>query len=126
MNEPRAEEVRKILAAAEQIVTSDLTLIECDRVLYRAVATSGLSEAGAVELRGALMTAARTWHVLHVIDEVVERARLPFPAEPVRALDAIHLSSALVAAGAVTDVRVLTLDSRVRVNARALGLPTVP
>ena len=58
--------------------------------------------------------------------EVLDRARRPFPAEPIRSLDAIHLASAMLAAGSGTELAVLSLDPRVRASAVALGLPTVP
>jgi uncharacterized protein with PIN domain len=38
LDEPTAPAVRRLLGEAEVIVASDLTLIECDRVLLRAVA----------------------------------------------------------------------------------------
>lgn len=59
-------------------------------------------------------------------DDVVQRARRPFPLESVRTLDAPHLASALVARSAAPDLRVLTLDQRVRENAERLGSGTVP
>jgi hypothetical protein len=58
--------------------------------------------------------------------QVIDRARQPFPKEPVRALDALHLSSALVARAAIPDVVVLSLGAIVRENARALGFDLVP
>ena len=42
--EPTGEEVRNALGAAERVLTSELTLIECDRVLHRAEALGELSE----------------------------------------------------------------------------------
>ena len=58
--------------------------------------------------------------------DVIDRARRPFPVEPVRTLDALHLSSALVASAVVTDLGLLSLDERVRAAGRALGLRIVP
>jgi hypothetical protein len=58
--------------------------------------------------------------------EVVDRARSPFPGEPIRTLDALHLASALVARAAVADLAVLSLDEKVRAVGRALGLPVTP
>ena len=43
-------------------------------------------------------------------------------AEPVRTLDAVHLSTALLFAGAYPDLAMLTFDERVARNAEALGL----
>jgi uncharacterized protein with PIN domain len=45
-DEPTAPAVRRLLGEAEVIVASDLTLIECDRVLLRAVALKELTEKG--------------------------------------------------------------------------------
>ena len=50
----------------------------------------------------------------------------PFPGEPIRALDAIHLATALVIRDIYPDLRVLSLDQRVRQNAVALGFEVVP
>lgn len=50
----------------------------------------------------------------------------PFPVEPIRALDAIHLASAIVARDVWRDLAVLSLDERVRVNAVRFGLPVLP
>ncbi len=57
---------------------------------------------------------------------VVERSRQPFPVEPVRSLDAIHLSSALEARRALPGLHVLSLDDRVRQNALKPGFEVVP
>ena len=56
----------------------------------------------------------------------MEFARGPFPGEPIRALDAIHLATALVIRDIYPDLRVLSLDQRVRQNAAALGFEVVP
>ncbi|TMI74504.1 MAG: hypothetical protein E6H05_08125 [Bacillati bacterium ANGP1] len=58
--------------------------------------------------------------------EVVARARSPFPGEPIRTLDALHLASAVVARAAVADLAFLSLDEKVRASGRALGLRVMP
>jgi hypothetical protein len=50
----------------------------------------------------------------------------PFPVGPVRALDALHLATALAARAAAPDVRVLSPDQRVRENAARFGFAVVP
>lgn len=126
LDEPTASSVRRLLAEAEIIVASDLTLIECDRVLLRAVALKELTEAEAADRRAHLVTAAAHWQVLRIAAEVVDRARLPFPGDPIRILDAIHLASLLVARSAVVGLRLLSLDERVRQAARGLGVAVEP
>jgi predicted nucleic acid-binding protein len=48
-DESPADEVRRLLAGADVIFASDLTLIECTRVLIRAVLLGELNEAEAAE-----------------------------------------------------------------------------
>ena len=126
LGEPSGKAVRSALAGAETIVSSDLTLVECDRVLIRAVALGKISEAQAADRRAALGMAAACWHILKVAGDVVERARRPFPQEPIRTLDALHLSSALTARSALPGLELLSLDERIRDNAQALGFRTRP
>jgi hypothetical protein len=126
LDEEAASLVRQALSAAPMVVASDFTLIECDRVLHRAAALGELTEAEAADRRAHLAAAAAHWHVLRIGSEVVERARQPFPGDPIRTLDAIHLSSALVARTAIAGLAVLSLDERIRGSARRLGLTVVP
>lgn len=67
-----------------------------------------------------------SWHILELSDGVIARARAPFPAEPVRSLDAIHLASAWSILSAAGEVTALSLDERVRSNARDMGMKVVP
>ncbi|MGA8706482.1 MAG: type II toxin-antitoxin system VapC family toxin [Steroidobacteraceae bacterium] len=126
LDEESATEVRRSLTDAELILASDLTLIECDRVLLRAVAVGELSEAEASDRRAHLVMAASHWHLLRIAPEIVERARQAFPGDPIRTLDAIHLASALTARGAVAGLSLLSLDDRVRRAGRGLGFAVLP
>ena len=126
LDEAAAAEVRQLLSDAEIIVSSDLTLIECDRVLIRAITLGVLSEADAADRRAQLSAAAAHWHLLRIAPEVVDRARQPFPGEPIRSLDAIHLASTLVARSAVSGLKLLSLDDRIRSAARKLGVGVLP
>jgi predicted nucleic acid-binding protein len=126
LDEAAAERVRQCLSEATMIVASDLTLIECDRVLQRAIALGELSEAEAADRHAYLVAAASQWHILHLAEEVVDRARLPFPVEPIRTLDAIHLASALSARSALPGLRLLSLDERVRGAGKKLGFALLP
>lgn len=118
--------VRQTLAETEIVLASDLTLIECDRVLHRAAALGELTEAEVADRRAHLTTAAAHWHVLRLGSEVVDRARRPFPGDPVRTLDAIHLASVLVARSAIAGLELLSLDDRIRAVGKKLGLTLLP
>jgi uncharacterized protein with PIN domain len=126
LDEATAPKVRELLGGAEIIVASDLTLIECDRVLVRATTLGELTEAEAADRRAQLATAASHWHVLRIAQEVVDRARQPFLGEPIRTLDAIHLASTLTARNAIRGLGLLSLDERVRSSAKKLGIEVLP
>jgi predicted nucleic acid-binding protein len=126
LDEDSAAEVRRLLGAQDYIVASDLTLIECDRVLIRAAVLGELTEADGADRRRHLTEASAHWQILRTSPEIVDRARRPFPGEPIRTLDAIHLASALVARAAVDGLKLLSLDDRVRRAASALGLEILP
>ena len=126
MDEPAGRSVRERLGRSEIVIASDLTLIECDRVVIRAAMLGDLTEADAADRRAHLTTAAAHWNVLRVSADIVERARRPFPGEPIRTLDAIHLASALVARSASPGLEMLSLDDRIRTAAKKLGFPVQP
>lgn len=84
-----------------------------------------VSEADARRARSLLTRAASQWAILALGEAVCARAGQAFPVEPVRALDALHLASALEALGAAADLRMLSLDERISRNAEALGIETV-
>ena len=56
-----------------------------------------------------------------VTADTLARVGRPFPVEPIRTLDAIHLATAEVLGESPQLVTIVTRDARVRVNARALG-----
>lgn len=126
LDEGAAQDVRRSLAEAENVVASDLTLTECDRVLIRAAALGELTEVEAADRRANLTGVAAHWHVLRVAPEIVDRARQPFPGEPIRTLDAVHLASVLTARTAIAGLRLLSLDGRIRKAAKKLGLELLP
>ena len=126
LEQEHAELVAKTLAEAEFVIASDLTLIECDRVLIRAVVLDELQESDAVHRQARLNAVSTRWTLLTLDEEIIERARRPFPAEPVRTLDAIHLATALTARKAMSDLAMLSLDDRIRKAADRLGFLLLP
>jgi predicted nucleic acid-binding protein len=61
---------------------------------------------------------------LELVPPVLLRALEPFP-EPIRALDALHLASALFLQSRGQDVRLATYDDRMLRAARALRIPVL-
>lgn len=126
LGETLGDVVRRHLEDASTIVTSDLTLVECDRAIIRSMALGGLDASRADELHTALAVAARTWNILRIAQPVVARARGPFPLEPVRSLDALHIASALLVREALSELALLSLDERVRKVGLRLGFELLP
>ena len=126
LDEDCGESARSQLAAATAVSASDLTLIECDRALRRAATTGRLIADESSRMQTALDAASAHW-TLHAMDaEIVQRSGRAFPCETIRALDAVHLATALAVRNLFPDVRVLSFDDRIRGNPAALGFEVVP
>lgn len=126
LGEAAASRVREVLRRAELVMASDLVLIECDRVLIRAITLGEIDEGTAADRRAHLNAAAAHWHLYRLTLDIVDRARRPFPAEPVRTLDAIHLASALAVRSTIPSVELLSLDDRIRRAGEQLGFRLQP
>jgi uncharacterized protein len=104
-------------------ITSALTLAEAARAIVRARATERLTpEAERAAVR-ALRRFERRCYIVAVTEDILARVRRPFPIEPIRTLDAVHLATAESLGEPPPLITVVTRDTRVRDNARALGYP---
>lgn len=126
LGEAEGEEVRRQLAGAQEVFASVLTLVETNRVLIRAQAVERLSEGDVVDRRRVLARASRHWRLLQLHEEILDRAGRPFPGEPIRTLDALHLASALATRAAVSELAMLSLDSSIRRTSSDLGFEVYP
>lgn len=126
LGEVGGSRVREVFRRAELVFASDLVLIECDRVLIRAVTLGEIDEATAVDRRAHLNAAAAHWHMFRLSLDIVERARRAFPLEPIRTLDAIHLASALAVRSTIPALELLSLDDRIRRAGEQLGFRLRP
>lgn len=118
--------VHETLRQADRVVTSVITDVECARAIVRGSSLGHLTRAQAVVLVRQSREAQAGWDRIELSDAVRDRAAAPFPVEPMRSLDAIHVASAELAERALGDVTVLSFDDRVRANTTALGLPVLP
>lgn len=112
----------RALQGADYVVASDLTLIECERALHRAEHLGKISAEDRERLALELAQCAASWTQLSLSEDIVARARGPFPGEPNRSLDALHLASALSAKALIPELALLSLDDRMCRSGRALGL----
>jgi predicted nucleic acid-binding protein len=126
LGEPGHQRILEELSNARQVVTSTITAIECARALTRARLTNRLKPAEELAGLRLLDEAAAAWNVLDISDQVAARARGEFPREPIRTLDALHLATASVFVDALGSLVMLSLDDRVRENAKAMNLALAP
>ena len=126
LGEPHQDEIVAELSKANEVVTSTITAIECGRALLRARIEGRVKPTEEMAALRLLDDAVERWTVLGLSDEVDRRARQEFPNEPLRTFDALHLATASVFAEALGDIRMLSLDDRVRDNARSLGMTIAP
>ena len=122
LGESDAPEIAARIQETADPVCSILTILETQRALVRAERErpSGGRQLGL--LRRELAEASADWNVLEITPEICVRAGEPFPVEPVRTLDAIHLATALQFARAFPSLLVLSFDERILVNLEPLGL----
>jgi predicted nucleic acid-binding protein len=102
-------------------ITSALTFAEAGRAIVRGRATGRLTveeERGAIL---ALQTFERRCTVVAVSSDVLARVARPFPIEPIRTLDAVHLATLELLGDPPQLMTLITRDGRIRENAKALG-----
>ena len=109
------------MRAADRLITSALTFAEANRALARARVSGRLSAAEERDAIRGLLTFRRRCEIVDVSDEVLVRAGRPFPIEPIRTLDAIHIATAELLSEPPQVVMFVTRDKRVSENARSLG-----
>lgn len=117
----RDADALKSVRTRGRTVTSALTIAEAFRAILRARAAARLTtdqERAAVR---ALRRFERRCFLVAVTDPILARVRRPFPVEPIRTLDAVHLATAELLGEPPALIVVVTRDARVRANAQALG-----
>jgi len=112
---------RSAVAMRGRRVTSALTLAETARAIVGARVAGRLTPEQERASVRALRRFERRCYVVAVTDAVLARVRRPFPIEPIRTLDAVHLATAELLGELPPLMTIVTRDSRVRENAEALG-----
>jgi predicted nucleic acid-binding protein len=115
-----ADALKSVRARGRQ-VTSALTIAEAARAILRARAAARLTADQEQTAVRALRRFERRCFLVAVTDAVLTRVRRPFPIEPVRTLDAVHLATTELLGEPPPLIVVVTRDVRVRENAQALG-----
>ena len=114
---------RQAIGRKGRRITSALTFAESTRSLTRARVSGRISpEQERAALRW-LRSFRRRCDVMIITESVLVRAGRPYPVEPIRTLDAIHLASAEELGESPPLITIVTRNARVRNNALALGHP---
>jgi predicted nucleic acid-binding protein len=112
------------LTAAE-VYTSALTIVETTRAIRRARREGRISKAHAIRAERQLVAIESSCVTIALTSAVLGRARVEFPVEPVRTLDALHLASLQIVSEKLP-LDLVSCDERVRRNAVALGFEVSP
>lgn len=101
--------------------TSALTLAEFARSVVRVRTAGHIDDAQARAALSWLRRFQRGCDIVEIDDGVLARVRRPYPREPIRTLDAIHLATVELRDEDPSLVAVVTRDRRIADNARAMG-----
>jgi hypothetical protein len=115
-----------VIGPSDIVGSSDLLVIECQRVLQRERMAGHLNDQQYAEAVGALDSIVERLFLIELGPAVKQRAAGSFPTV-VGTLDAIHLASAILWGQGqhLTDLRVLTVDRQLAICARSVGLQVI-
>ncbi|MGH7669752.1 MAG: type II toxin-antitoxin system VapC family toxin [Gemmatimonadaceae bacterium] len=117
-------DAKRALRADGRRITSALTTAEAYRAVLRARATGRLSAAQGRTAVRAIQTYLAHCDIVAITDDVLASSSRPFPVEPIRTLDAIHLATAELLGEPPALITIVTRDARVQDNAGSLGYAT--
>jgi len=109
---------------ASEAVTSEITRVECLRVLDRLRLAGGMAERELARRRATALTVLSGFELIRLNRAVLVRAAEPFPMQ-IRTLDALHVASALLVRARYPALRFATHDADLAVVALAEGLPVI-
>jgi predicted nucleic acid-binding protein len=121
-DEPDASIIIDTINGADLIVTSDLLKIETMRAIKRALHEKLITSKQLKALFRTFRNYLKSCFVMNMDESVINGATGDFPVEPVRSLDAIHLSTALEYKKLYPELRMLTTDTRLKQNTTSLDL----
>jgi predicted nucleic acid-binding protein len=111
-------------ARVTRAVTSEITRVECLRVLDRLRLGGATLERELARRRATTLTVLSGFELIRLNRAVLERAAEPFPMR-IRTLDAIHVASALLVRARYPALRFATHDEDLAAAAAAEGLPVI-
>jgi len=107
-------EVEARLESAQTLLTSRLTLVESARALLRVRQLGRVSESRIADVERELEQLWARCELWELTPAVCELARHVAPGKTLRALDALHLATFLLARRRIEGLVLLTVDDRLR------------
>ena len=107
-------EVEALIASSRILMTSRLSLVESARALIRARQLSRASEKDLADVQAELGSLWSRCEIWELTESVCELAGQVAPTRPLRALDALHLATFLIARRKVEGLELLTVDNQLR------------
>jgi predicted nucleic acid-binding protein len=107
-----------------EAVTSEITRVECVRVLDRLRVSSGMPDRELARRRGTALKVLSGIEQVRLNRAVLSRAADPFPTQ-IRTLDALHLASALLFRARFPAMRFATHDADLAAAALAEGMSVI-
>lgn len=120
--ESKSAGIMSLIDQHDQIIASLLSILEAKRAFGRLEKLDFSRPSPRLRLLQNLEKNSNHWEIMEITPQIQQRISEPFPIEPVRTLDAIHLASALEASKIFPELHVLTLDQRLITNLEPLGL----
>ena len=121
-SESRASDVESLLDSTDQIFTSVLTAMETHRAIARAHTLKLITSVERIKLLGLFASARANWYHVEITKNIRVGVGDTYPCEPIRTLDAIHLSTAVAVLAAYPDLKMLSFDNRIVENCQAMGM----
>lgn len=127
LNEPHTEKILKLAKADEEIVVWWATRVECYSAISRRRREGVLSKAAERDAVSILDSLAGEWSEVQAAEKVRLRAERLLRVHPLRAADALQLSSALVwAEESPSGLSFVCLDANLREAAFKEGFTVLP
>ena len=114
-------DIELAIQEADVLITSRLSLVEASRVLIRTRNTGELSERQIADAERELNALWDRCEIWELSKSVCDSARQIAPTQNLRALDALHLATYLLARRRFEGIELLTADERLQTAARVIS-----
>jgi predicted nucleic acid-binding protein len=110
-------DVEERIRTARVLITSRLSLVESARAFLRVRLGGQISESRLADAERQVESVWARCELWEITRAVCDTAGIVAPAQPLRALDAIHLATFVLARRRIPELELLTADDRLRTAA---------